>query len=196
MEGDPQMSDPTLIAAVIGLLGALLGALVGGRLAVVAARSTADHEQQLRDVRSRASLVSRLLFMVEGTQTIGIALPDSDPQSATALGAIRELLAMWQPFDEMGSDLHLLGDMDLQRNLFVLCSSVRIMCRGLIFIEERAYQNERDADSGNESAMARRDHERAPVLRVRVGVREEGPKLAKLAQDLAARLRVVVGETS
>lgn len=185
--------------AIMGLLGTLLaglgGAWIGGRLAIAAARAAAEKAQHLRDQRARASLAGRLLFMAQGTQTIGSALHNSDPNSGTALGAMRELFAMWEPFDSMAADLHLLGDLELERDAFVLCYEARILSRNLIRMEAIAERNTLAADSGSQRALERLEREAMPITRVRDGVRTAGPGMANRAQALADRLQSLARQT-
>ncbi len=185
-----------IVAALVALwdsplFAALLGALIGGALSIWASLWAVSRARRLEDDRARTGLVARLQFMLESTQVIGLALPESNPRWATALEAILELQAIWEPFDSMASDLHLLRDAVVQRDLFAFSVEVRLFSRGLVNSEARFDRINSEVDAGTQRTIRRWHGQARSTARHRQIARTDGPKLAERARVLARRLRAI-----
>jgi hypothetical protein len=190
------VAQPPLPLLERPIVHALLGAVIGGALSIWAARVGAEQTRRLEDAARQASdrvarnsLIEQLVLILQGTQTIGVSLPNSQVENRSASSIVTEMLALWEPFDSLGPAMFRLGNVDLQRDLFQLCMKVRLVGNGLLRVEKGWAEAHAAHDSGTERAKHQFEDAQVLVLRHRTSIKTDGPALAAEASALAVRLR-------
>ncbi len=159
---------------------------------MVEGRRAAREDARLAEERARRSVAERLVNMLHGTQVLCMVLPNSEVKSANAISGMRALFRLWEPFDAMGPDFHLLQDPDLQRDLYIFHAEVRMLAQDYIESLARVDVANRDLDSGAEGAKRRYEAETAVALRVRQTAKDAGNGYANRAAELVRRLQALV----
>jgi len=166
----------------------LLGALLGGLLSLAGGVVAQDRRADIEEKKRRQALRTRLRYMLEITQVVGSSLRETNPRYGVAVEAMQQLLDLWAPFDEMAPDLHLIGGINLQRDIYALCAQVRVVANGLIASEVRFGEIDREVDNGNPRTIRRWCGRTRSVVSHRRGLHEKGPSLASQAAAILPRL--------
>ncbi len=166
----------------------LLQTMLGGTLAVAGGMYMQWQQRRTERKRDLRALIAQLKLMLEGTQAVGISLPESDPRYATAVGVARELLAIWEPFDQLAPRMELIEAEGIRRELFSFCLSVRLICRSLMEGEARFDRVNSEMEHGTDRTIKRWHGEARSLAMKRRDIRREGPKLAARAGKLGVAL--------